>query len=48
MLEDKPTIGLAEAFEGVSSKGCPMQKVQKLCSCGTGVTSLEILDNPGG
>ena len=46
MLEDRPTIGLAKAFEGVSLKGCPIEKVQKLWLCGTSVTSLEILDTP--
>ena len=48
MLEDRPTIGLAEAFEGINLKGCPIGKVWKLWLCGTSMMSLEILDTPGG
>ena len=43
-----PLHGLAEAFESKSLKSDPAEKVQKLWLCGTGVTSLEILDTPGG
>ena len=44
MLEDRPTIGLAEALEGVNLKGFPVRKVWKLWLCGTSATLWEILD----
>ena len=47
-LTHKVNIGLAKAFEGVSLKGCPIRKVQKLWLCGTSMTSLKILDTSGG